>query len=65
MRKRLGEILIAAKVIRLEQLQQVLKLQARIRQLVGRLLISQGLATEEQIAQAPRRVAWGTNYGCL
>ena len=52
MRKKLGEILIEAKAIQREQLEQILKLQAQIRQPLGQLLLSQGLATEEQIAQA-------------
>lgn len=52
MRKQLGEILIAAKVIQPEQLEQILKLQAQIRLPLGQLLMSQRLATEEQIATA-------------
>jgi len=50
--RRLGEILIAAKVIQPEQLEQALKLQGPIPRPLGQLLVSQGLATEEQIAQA-------------
>ncbi len=52
MRKKIGEILIAAKVIRPEQLEQVLKLQSSIPQRLGQLLVNRGLATEEQIATA-------------
>lgn len=52
MRKKIGEILIAAKVIRPEQLEQVLKLQGSIPQRLGQLLVNRGLATEEQIATA-------------
>ncbi|MDE2059173.1 MAG: Flp pilus assembly complex ATPase component TadA [candidate division NC10 bacterium] len=52
MRKQLGQILVDAKVIELEQLEQILKLQAQIRLPLGQLLMSQGLATEEQIATA-------------
>jgi type IV pilus assembly protein PilB len=52
MRKKLGEILIAAKVIRPEQLEQALKLQGPSPQRLGQLLVNRGLATEEQIATA-------------
>ena len=52
MRKRLGQILIESKVIQPEQLEQALKLQGQLHQPLGRLLVSQGFATEEQIATA-------------
>ncbi|MBZ0158800.1 hypothetical protein [Candidatus Methylomirabilis sp.] len=50
MSRRLGQILIDAKVMQPEQLAQTLTLQGPIPQPLGQLLVSQGLAMEEQIA---------------
>ena len=56
MSRQLGQILIGAKVIQPEQLEQALKLQGPIPQPLGQLLVSHGLATEELNARVGRLV---------
>jgi MSHA biogenesis protein MshE len=52
---RLGDILVAQKVISLEQLKLALDLQKKSGRRLGRVLIEQGFATDEQICEAISR----------
>jgi len=52
---RLGDILVAQKVISLEQLKLTLDLQKKSGRRLGRVLIEQGFATDEQICEAISR----------
>ena len=52
---RIGDVLVAEKVISTEQLQLALEAQKRTGKKFGRVLVEQGFATEEQFAQALAR----------
>jgi len=52
---RLGDILVAQKVISLEQLKLTLDLQKKSGRRLGRVLIEQGFATDDQICEAVSR----------
>jgi MSHA biogenesis protein MshE len=52
---RIGDVLVAEKIISAEQLQLALEAQKRSGKRLGRVLVEQGIATEEQIASALAR----------
>src|SRR5258706_3074058 len=52
---RIGDVLVAEKVVSAEQLQLALEAQKRSGKRLGRVLVEQGIATEEQIAAALAR----------
>jgi MSHA biogenesis protein MshE len=52
---RIGDVLVAEKVISAEQLQLALEAQKRSGKRLGRVLVEQGIATEDQIASALAR----------
>ncbi len=50
--KQLGELLISCKIITLEHLEEALKVQKEKGGLIGQVLVSMGVTTEDAIAQA-------------
>src|SRR6185295_10860224 len=52
---RLGDVMVAQKVITASQLSQALELQKRTGRRLGRILVEGGMCTEEQIAEAVAR----------
>lgn len=50
--KQLGELLVESKLIKLEHLEEALKVQKEKGGLIGQILVSLGYTTEEAIAQA-------------
>ena len=52
---RIGDVLVAEKIISAEQLRIALESQKRLGKKLGRVLVDQGMATEEQIATALAR----------